>query len=268
MKLLLDGVSIALRGVRIVEDIDIEVHTGELVGLVGPNGSGKSTLLKAVYRSLRPQKGTVRLNGEDVWSLSQRESAKRTAAVLQEAPLAFDFMVAEVVALGRVPHQGPFEQEGEQTSNLVAQILERVGLAACAHRPFGTLSGGEKQRALIGRALVQEPKLLVLDEPTNHLDIGYQLQILGLVKQLGIATLIVLHDLNLAAAWCNRLYLLSHGHIVAEGPPEQALNASLISEVYGVTAAAYHHPISGVHQLAFVHTRDIQVQRKFNEESM
>ncbi|TDB99526.1 ABC transporter ATP-binding protein [Nonomuraea longispora] len=232
MRLDLRGVSVRLDGRPIVHEADLLVGDGEFVALVGPNGCGKSTLLRTIYRALRPSAGLIRVDGDDVHGLSWRESARRTAVVAQETPSELDFTVGEVVLMGRTPYERVAAADAERC----ARALDRVGLAGAEERVYATLSGGEKQRALIARALVQETRLLLLDEPTSHLDIRHQLEVLHLVRELGVATLAVLHDLNQAAAFCDRLYVMSAGRVLAGGPPGQVLTPELISEVYGVRA--------------------------------
>ncbi|TDE37608.1 ABC transporter ATP-binding protein [Nonomuraea mesophila] len=232
MRLDLRGVSVRLDGRPIVHEADLLVGDGEFAALVGPNGCGKSTLLRTIYRALRPSAGLIRVDGDDVHRLSWRESARRTAVVAQETPSELEFTVGEVVLMGRTP----YERDAAADAERCARALDRVGLTGAEERVYATLSGGEKQRALIARALVQETRLLLLDEPTSHLDIRHQLEILHLVRELGVATLAVLHDLNQAAAFCDRLYVMSAGRVLAGGPPEQVLTPELISEVYGVRA--------------------------------
>jgi iron complex transport system ATP-binding protein len=233
VKLDLNGVSVALDGTPVVHEAHLLVADGEFVALVGPNGCGKSTLLRTVYRALRPSAGLITVDGDDVHRLPARQAARRTAVVAQETPADLDFTVAEIVAMGRTPYQA----DARADEDLCARALERVGLTGAAGRIFATLSGGEKQRVLLARALAQQTRLLLLDEPTSHLDIRHQLEILHLVRELGIATLAVLHDLNQAAAFCDRLYVMNAGRIVAGGPPDQVLTPELISQVYGVRAA-------------------------------
>lgn len=252
MNLETGGVAVELGGRRIVDEIDLQVAPGETVGLIGPNGSGKSTLLRSVYRLLRPAAGYVRLGGDNVWQLSPRESARRIGVVVQESPSEFDFSVREVVQMGRTPHKGLLSADTHADAQIVTDALQHVALLSFADRSYGTLSGGEKQRVLIARALAQQPRFLVLDEPTNHLDIRYQFEIMEIVRGLGVTTLVTLHDLNLAAAYCHRLYLLLHGRIVASGAPEAVLTPSLICQVFGIDAVVQRHPITGTLQLAFV----------------
>jgi iron complex transport system ATP-binding protein len=232
MRLDVRGVSVHLDSRPIVHEADLLVDEGEFVALVGPNGCGKSTLMRTIYRALRPSAGLISVDGDDVHGLSWRESARRTAVVAQETPAELDFTVGEVVLMGRTP----YERAAAADEQRCARALDRVGLAGAAERVYATLSGGEKQRALIARALVQETRLLLLDEPTSHLDIRHQLEILHLVRELGVATLAVLHDLNQAAAFCDRLYVMSAGRILVGGPPAHVLTPELISQVYGVRA--------------------------------
>jgi iron complex transport system ATP-binding protein len=248
-------VSVAIQGKRIVQEINVHIQPGQIVGLVGPNGSGKSTLLRTVYRLLKPEAGYVRLDGDDVWKLTARESAQRTGVVVQETPSDFEFTVREVVQMGRTPHKDAFARDTQQDTELVSKALERVEMAGFDDRLFSTLSGGEKQRVLIARVLAQQPKLLVLDEPTNHLDIHHQLDILELVSKLGITTLITLHDLNLATAYCNHLYVLSDGQIVAQGDPQATLTRELVQQVFRVDAVSMRHPVTQKLHLVFVPLR-------------
>ncbi len=251
MRLAAGGVTAVLEGHTIVSTATIEVADGEVVGLVGPNGSGKSTLLRCIYRVLRPHAGVVALDGDDVWKLAPRAAARRTAVVVQEPPSDFDFAVRDMVMMGRSPHLGLLERGTEADDQIVEDALERVGASAFADRGFLTLSGGEKQRILVARALAQQTRLLVLDEPTNHLDILHQLEVLELVRDLGVATLAALHDLNLAAAYCDRIYVLSAGEVVASGTPEEVLTPALVERVFGVGAVCSVHPVTGKTQLSF-----------------
>ncbi|XVV05194.1 ABC transporter ATP-binding protein [Actinosynnema sp. CA-248983] len=241
MKLQLRQVSVSIGGTPILRDVDLEVAPGDFVGLLGPNGSGKSTLLRTVYRSMRPSGGTVLLGGDDVWSLSARAAARRTAAVLQNSPTPPGLTVREVAALGRTPHKGMFDRETTEDHDIVVDALERTGMLGHADRIYGSLSGGERQRVLLARALAQQPQLLVLDEPTNHLDIRARFELLDLVHTLGVTTLAVLHDLDLAVRSCDRLVVLDRGRIVASGPVLEALTPGVLSAVFGVAAVTERH---------------------------
>lgn len=224
-------------GRRIVRDASLGVQAGECVGLVGPNGCGKSTLLRMLYRSLAPAAGgQVRFNGRDIWRMSAREFAQQTAVLAQDAPQGFDSSVWDTVMLGRLPHQSPWAKDSAKDKALVQERLEQVGAWHLARQQFSSLSGGEKQRVLLARALAQQPQLLFLDEPTNHLDIRYQLELMHLLKALACAVVVVLHDLNIAAQFCDRIYLMQAGALLASGPPEQVLTPQRIAQVFGVQA--------------------------------
>ncbi|MEU6117841.1 ABC transporter ATP-binding protein [Streptomyces sp. NPDC047117] len=253
MRVDVEGVTVELAGSRIVEDITVRADAGQVVGVVGPNGSGKSTLLRCVYRALRPAAGTVRLDGDELHAMDARAAARRLAALPQESAAEFDFTAAEVVAMGRLPHHrgSPFGGRSAADAALCDDALERVGAGHLAGRGFRSLSGGEKQRVLIARALAQQPQVLVLDEPTNHLDISHQLDVLSLVRRSGLTVLAALHDLNLAASHCDLLYVLDGGRVVAAGPPYDVLRTELLAEVFGVRAHRVTHPVTGALQLLF-----------------
>ncbi|WP_353946382.1 ABC transporter ATP-binding protein [Streptomyces sp. HUAS MG91] len=248
MRLDVEGVSVEVAGVRLVDEVTLDAPAGAFVGLVGPNGSGKSTLLRCVYRARRPDAGVVRVEGEDVHRMAPRAAARLLAALPQESAADFDFTVTEVVAMGRLPHR---ERTAARDREICARALEQAGVAHLAARGFLSLSGGEKQRVLIARALTQEPRVLVLDEPTNHLDIAHQLDVLRRVRASGPTVLAALHDLNLAAAHCDLLHVLHHGRVVASGPPDQVLSPALLAEVFGVRAHRVRHPETGATQFLF-----------------
>ncbi|MGN5632746.1 ABC transporter ATP-binding protein [Streptomyces sp. AC154] len=251
MRIDIDALTVEIAGARLVEDVTLRAGDAQLVGLVGPNGSGKSTLLRCVYRALNPATGTVRIGGEDLHALSPRESARRLAALPQESSQEFDFTVAEIVAMGRMPHQGPTARMSEEDRRTCEAALAEVGAGHLADRGFLTLSGGEKQRVLIARAMAQQPRALVLDEPTNHLDIAQQLEVLALVRASGLTVLTALHDLNLAALHCDVLHVIDRGRIVASGAPHDVLTPELLAEVFGVRAHRVPHPETGAVQLIF-----------------
>jgi iron complex transport system ATP-binding protein len=231
-----ENICFAIDGQAIVEDAMMDVRPGEFVGLVGPNGSGKSSLLRTIYRVLKPHAGLVTHNGDSIWEMSARETAKRIAVVAQERAGEFDFSVWEVVMMARTPHKGLFDAESRADRQLVEECLAQVNMQGRSARKFNTLSGGEKQRVLMARALAQGTKLLVLDEPTNHLDIRYQLELMTLIKRLGITTLAALHDLNLAAQYCDRIFMLCEGKVVASGTPQEVFQPERIRDVYQVDA--------------------------------
>jgi len=236
----------------ILRDVAVDVAAGELVGVLGPNGSGKSSLLRCIYRALKPDAGYIALDGDNVWDLDAREAARRTATVLQETPGEFEFVVWEMVLMGRTPHKSMFARENEEDHDLVESALDQVGMLSFADRSFSTLSGGEKQRVLIARALAQQARFLILDEPTNHLDVRYQLEILDLVRGLPVTTFTALHDLNLAATYCDRLYIMAEGEIVAAGTPEDVFEPALLRKVFGVEAEVQVHPRTGKLHIVFL----------------
>ncbi|MGW8666347.1 ABC transporter ATP-binding protein [Streptomyces niveus] len=251
MELSFDEVTVAVNGRNLVESLSLRVRSGEVVGLVGPNGSGKSTALRCVYRALTPSGGAVRVDRLALTSLTPRESARAVAALTQDGTVDLDFTVEEVVALGRAPHLRGNQALSGRERALVERAMHRLDVAHLARRGVLTLSGGERQRVLVARALVQEPKILVLDEPTNHLDVRHQIELLALLRGAGLTVLVVLHDLNLAAAACDRLGVLAHGRLVATGSPGEVLTAGLVREVFGVEATVVPHPLTGGPQLLY-----------------
>lgn len=238
---------------NIINDISLYIDDGEYIGIVGPNGSGKSSILRCIYRVNRPRAGNISLDNDDVWKLAAREMARRSAAVIQEASDQFEFKVKEIVMMGRNPHKGMLERDNEEDEVLVNESLDRVGMEGFEERFFSTLSGGEKQRTLIARALVQQAKFLILDEPTNHLDIHYQLEIMELVKNIGVTSLVVMHDLNLAALYCDRIYVMKNGRMYTNGTPEQVLTSELIKDVYRVNASVTTQPETDKLHISFYH---------------
>ena len=236
MDLLAQDLQVTLEGNHILKGVTLEARAGELVGVIGPNGSGKSTLLKCLYRQLSPQGGAVYLNGRDLSGESRRESAKKLAVVAQHNDKGFDFTVLDMVILGRSPHKKALERDTQEDYAIAQEALREVGLEGMAHRAMATLSGGERQRVILARALAQQTPCLILDEPTNHLDVQYQLQLMELVKGAGRTVVAALHDLNLAAMYCQKLCLLEGGRVVAQGTPEEVLTPERIGAVYGVRA--------------------------------
>lgn len=234
LSLTLSDVTVAVGSVEICSEVSLKAEPGQVVGVVGPNGSGKTTLLRAAYRMLRPRLGHVMVGSDDLWELRPLEAARRIAVVVQEPRTDFEFTVREVVAMGRSPYQSAFAGESGEDRRRVDDALAQVGIAALATRSFSTLSGGEKQRALVARALVQEARVLILDEPTNHLDIRYQLEVLDLVRGLGVTTLISIHDVNLAAEYCDHIVVLQKGRVRAAGPTETVLIPEVLEPVFGV----------------------------------
>ncbi|MBQ0876818.1 ABC transporter ATP-binding protein [Streptomyces sp. RT42] len=222
-RLILDGVSLAPR-------------PGSVTGLLGPNGSGKSTLLRLLSGVLAPASGVVTLDGRPLGDWGRRAVARRVAVVEQHADTLVELTVLDVVRLGRIPHRRAWASAGDADEDAVRTALERTGLTDRADRFWHTLSGGERQRVQIARALAQEPRELLLDEPTNHLDVQHQLELLNLIAELPVTSVVALHDLNLAAMYCDQVVVLRQGRVVTAGPPGDTLTESLIADVYGVRA--------------------------------
>lgn len=230
------AVAAALGGTEILHGLDIEARDRELLGIIGPNGSGKSTLLKCIYRVLRPSRGAVYLDGRELSGYTFKESAQKLAVVAQHNYYNFDFSVKDVVLMGRAPHKRALDRDNREDYRIVDEALDTVGMLPFAERSFSTLSGGEQQRVILARALAQQTPCLCLDEPTNHLDVKYQLQLMDLVRGLDRTVIAVIHDLNIAAMYCDRLYALKDGQIVGQGTPAQLLTPEFIRQVYEVDA--------------------------------
>jgi iron complex transport system ATP-binding protein len=227
----------------ILKDIDLDIHRDGFIGLIGPNGSGKTSLLRVLYRFLHPTSGDVNLNGKSIWRYSQREYSQFIGVVLQESPRKIGLSIEQVVALGMIPKSGLFSWAAPTTSQ-IQKVLEQVGLTSFARTNFDDLSGGEKQRCMIARALIQEPELLIFDEPTNHLDIHYQFDILNLVRQIGKTAIASIHDLNLAMTYCDSVIVLDKGRVAAQGKPEKIITPQLLNDVFQVKGVVDIHPIS------------------------
>lgn len=240
-----DGVSLSFGDVPVLDGVDLRVEQGELVGLVGPNGAGKTTLLRAINGILDPDAGDVRLDGEPVAELSAREVSRQLATVPQDTHVGFAFTAEQIVEMGRTPHRSRLDWTDDDP---VDAALERTRTDHLRDRSVDDLSGGERQRVLLARALAQEPAALLLDEPTASLDINHQIRVLGLVEDLvaeGRAALAAIHDLDLAARFCDRLVLLHDGGIGAAGPPETVLRDPVLGEAFETTAAVTDNPVTG-----------------------
>ena len=236
MRAAAEQIEVSYGAKKILKEVSLEARNREFVGIIGPNGSGKSTLLKCIYRVLNPEKGCVYLDETRMQNMSVRESARKMAVVAQHNYYNFEFSVKEVVLMGRAPHKKALERDNARDYEIVEKALQTVGMSQFSQRSFSTLSGGEQQRVILARALAQQIPCLILDEPTNHLDITHQIQIMNLVKQLDITVISAIHDLNIAAAFCDRLYVLKDGEIVGQGKPEEVLTQKFIKEIYEVEA--------------------------------
>ena len=245
----LAGVSFRYPRTPIFRDLRLAFGAGEMAAIAGPNGSGKSTLLRLAGGALRPQAGDVRLFGQDVASLAPRERARTLAVVPQESWPAFDFTVEEMVALGRTPHVGLLGVLGASDRERIDGAMASVDVTHLRDRAFRAVSGGERQRVLIARALAQEARVLLLDEPTAFLDLKHGLEayavLVRLHRERGLTVVVVTHDLNLAARYCPRLVVLCCGAIAADGPPASVLTPSLLRDVYEVDAEVRRDPDGG-----------------------
>lgn len=244
-----DHVTYLVDGVPLIEEVTLELRAGEVIAVVGPNGAGKTTLLRIVSGLLKPSAGTVRLHGRPLQSWSSRERARLIASVPQHTNLDFDVTALDLVLMGRHPHLGRFQLEGSADVAVAEAALAATHATSLAHRSVLEMSGGERQRVLIARALAQEPRVLLLDEPTANLDVAHQLQIMDLIRELAsernVAVLAAVHDLGAAARHTERLLLLTHGRVVAEGAPADVLTEERIASVYGVRASLHIDPRSG-----------------------
>ena len=245
MKITTEQLQATLGGSHILKGVSIDVSDKDFVWIIGPNGSGKSTLLKSIYRVLTPQSGTVFLDGNALNSYKPKESARKMAVVAQHNYYNFEFSVQDVVLMGRAPHKKAMERDNADDYRIVREALEKVNMGGFAQRSFSTLSGGEQQRVILARALAQQTQCLILDEPTNHLDIKYQLQLMDIVRSLRLTVVSAIHDLNIAAMYCNKLFVLQNGRIIAFGPPKQVLTREFIRQVYEVEAKLYTDPETG-----------------------
>ncbi|MGW6538185.1 ABC transporter ATP-binding protein [Streptomyces sp. NPDC055051] len=239
-------------GALVLDGVSLAPRPGTLTGLLGPNGSGKSTLLRVLAGVLAPETGVVTLDGERLGAAPRRALARRVAVVEQHADTQVDLTVADAVRLGRVPHRRAWSPPTPADEEAVRSALARTGLTDRAHRAWRTLSGGERQRVQLARALAQEPRELLLDEPTNHLDVHHQLALMALVSDLRLTCVMALHDLNLAAMYCDHVVVLREGRVEAAGPVDEVLTEELVSEVYGVRAAVTHPDPDGRPHIRFV----------------
>ncbi|MEM3511166.1 MAG: ABC transporter ATP-binding protein [Candidatus Jordarchaeales archaeon] len=244
-----DGLSYRYNSTSALDGVCFEVEKGELVGLVGPNGSGKTTLLKCLSKVLSPREGVVLLEGRDICTLSPLEVAKICASVPSEFPADVNLPVVDAVLLGRHPHVRGVWWEDERDEEVAMKAMEHMKVSGFAGRRLGELSSGEKQRVMLAKALAQEAKILLVDEPVAYLDIGYQLEIMELLRRLaddGVTIIAAMHQLSLAARYCDKLVVLKKGKIVAFGRPEEVISEELIKDVYGVRAFVQKLPGVGL----------------------
>nr|WP_254714877.1 ATP-binding cassette domain-containing protein [Natranaeroarchaeum aerophilus] len=243
-----DDVSVSFDDVSVLDNVSVAAESGEFVGLVGPNGSGKTTLLRTISGALTPDCGRVCVDGEDIHTLPSRVGSQRVAVVPQDTSISFSFDVRRIVGMGRTAHRGRFESMTVEDRTAIENALERTDTTQFADRSIDAISGGERQRVLLARAIAQATPALLLDEPTASLDVNHGIETLQLVRSLvddGTAAIAAIHDLDLAARYCDSLVMLSDGDVVATGPPESVLTESTVSSTFDVRAAVTPDPVTG-----------------------
>ncbi len=234
---------------QVLKNINLTFNKGEFIGIIGPNGCGKSTLLNIICRVLELQKGSIILDGKNLDNISQLELAKRVAVVPQESAFEFDFTALEIVLMGRLPYLTRFQIEGADDRKLARYAMVRTKCWEFRDKYIKNLSGGEKQRVIVARALTQGTKYLLLDEPTSHLDLNFQYEILDLLSELNrtkkVTMISVFHDINLASKYCTRLILMKYGKIIADGLPEKIITQKNMSKIYDFNIILKEHPREG-----------------------
>jgi len=233
----------------VLEDVDLEIRKGEVIGILGPNGCGKTTLLKLLNRNLHPQEGKVLLEGTDLEGMSKRRIARHIAVVPQSNEIRFAFTVRDIVSMGRMPFLDRFQGESAEDIRIVDEAMERTNIKEFADRAINTMSGGERQRVIIARALAQRPEVILLDEPTLHLDINHQFEVLDLVHELsrkeGLTVVIVSHDLPMVVKYCDRMVLIHDHRVHAVGPPEEVLTRENMRTVFNIEAVLTYDDMLG-----------------------
>ncbi len=240
MELKIKKLNVKLGENHIIKNLDLHIKEKEFIGIIGPNGSGKSTVLRTIYRALKPKSGIIKINGKNMKAISLRETAKEMAVVAQHNEQDFNFSVLDMVLIGRSPHKKFLERDTLEDYRIAKESLKKVEMEEFINRNYNTLSGGEKQRIILARALAQDTNCLILDEPTNHLDIKYQIQFMSIAKELDITVISAIHDLNMAALFCDKIYVLNEGEIIKYGSPKHVITEELIEKLYGVNSKIFH----------------------------
>jgi len=250
------GLSFSYPNKEVLRDVAFTAQSGEVLGIIGPNGSGKTTLLKCLRLALRPQEGTIKLNGKSIMGWSRAKLARFFAVVPQSPVISFPFSVLDIVMMGRTPHMSRFQREGRKDFDIVREALHLTSVDQLYDRPVSELSGGEMQRVIISRALAQQPHILLLDEPTSQLDINHQIEVMKLVQDLarkrGIIVILISHDLNLSMRYCDKLLLLSEGAVFEHGAPADVLTPDSIRKVYGVEAQVGYNTAIEAHDVTII----------------
>ncbi|MFO7650097.1 MAG: ABC transporter ATP-binding protein [bacterium] len=248
MNVRLDGVTFGYGTRKVFDGLTLGIADREFVGLVGPNGAGKSTLLRLMAGLAAPDSGQVLVDGRPAGGIPRSEFARRAALVLQETHFAFDYTVMDVVLMGRHAHLSAFARPGAAEREMAHREMARLGIDELAGQGINAVSSGERQRALLARALVQEPDAFLLDEATSHLDIAHVALVFATLRELnraGRTVVVSAHDLNTAALWCDRLILLDRGRVAADGSPEAVVTADILERVYGTAVLVTGHPQGG-----------------------
>ncbi|WP_342513643.1 ABC transporter ATP-binding protein [Sporosarcina sp. FSL K6-1522] len=256
-----EEISFLVADKQILHDISFSLEQGTFIGIIGPNGSGKSTMLKIIYRYLKQTSGIVTLYEKDLVQITQKQLAQEMAVVSQETPVLFDFTVHDLVMMGRTPYKQWLAKDSKEDFAIVEESMRLANVQHLKDRTFGQLSGGEKKRVMLARALAQQAKILILDEPTNHLDIEHQLQLMDLVKGLPITIVAALHDLNLAASYCDELLVMKDGALFMKGTPEQVLTEETMRQVFQIQVGISKNPFTQKLHLFFYtdHKKEVGV---------
>jgi iron complex transport system ATP-binding protein len=251
-----NSISFRYREEWVLQDVSFRVEKGEFVGVIGPNGSGKTTLLKMLYRLLSPQKGEILFELVPIRKMDRTDIAKRIGVVAQETQLLFPFSVLETVLMGRSPYLGHLMFESEKDQEIAKKAMEWTETLSFSERSMDELSGGERKRVFIARALAQEPEVILLDEPTANLDIHHQMDFLDLIltlnRERGLTILMASHDMNIASEFCDRLILLQGGRIYKTGTPDEVITKENIEKVYGCEVWVDQNPFSGMPRINLV----------------
>jgi len=245
--LTVENIGFAYRNKTVLNNIDLNIEKGEIVGVLGPNGCGKTTLLKLLNRNLHPDTGRVLMDGTDLEAISKRKIARHIAVVPQSNEIRFAFSVRDIVAMGRMPFMDRFQGESSEDEHIVQEAMEKTNIESFSHRLINTMSGGERQRVIIARALAQTPEIILLDEPTLHLDINHQFELLDLVRKLSaeerLTVVIVSHDLPMVVKYCDRIVLIHDNKVHALGTPEEVLTTENMRTVFNIEAVLVYDDV-------------------------
>ncbi len=251
---------------KILKELTFSIQQNQFIGVIGPNGAGKSSLLRCLFGKNQISSGSLTFNQKEVSSYSRKSLAQEIAVVLQEPPTHFDMCVFELVSMGLIPRQSLLSFSTQQDRESVQQAIADVGLLEKTQMPFNTLSGGEKQRVMLARAIVQKTKVLILDEPTNHLDIQHQIEVLHLVKAMNITVLLSIHDLNMAAAFCDQIILMDKGEIIQQGDCQTVLNTKNLKQVFKINANIDNHPFHSGQRISYDFSESTKAEKTVNQK--